>query len=119
MGGFTPPVATPATANSGVRSVAVIDTATSLIRDVDPDVQFEFPNDTPLTVITKAIRSTKVVDQRKWEWPFMPEYPKDLTVSAAATAAATQIVLGANEYLTKPIHANRVLAVARGLLKIE
>jgi len=98
MGGFTPPVATPATTNSGVRSVAVIDTATSLVRDVDPDVQFEFPNDTPLTVITKAIRSTKVVDQRKWEWPFMPEYPKDLTVSALATAAATQIVLGANEY---------------------
>jgi DNA-binding response OmpR family regulator len=27
--------------------------------------------------------------------------------------------LGANEYLTKPIQANRVLAVAKSLLKIE
>jgi DNA-binding response OmpR family regulator len=27
--------------------------------------------------------------------------------------------LGANEYLTKPIQANRVLSVAKGLLKIE
>lgn len=27
--------------------------------------------------------------------------------------------LGANEYLTKPIQANRVVAVAQGLLKIE
>src|SRR3972149_1282296 len=97
MGGFTPPVATPATSNSGVRTVAVIDPAPSLVRDVAPDVQFEFPNDTPLTVITKAIRSTKVVDQRKWEWPFMPEYPKDLAVSALASAAFTQIVLVASE----------------------
>src|SRR3972149_613369 len=97
MGGFTPPVATPATSNSGVRTVAVIDTATSLVRDVDPDVQFDFPNDTPLTVSTKALRPAKVVDQRKWEWPFRPEYPKALTVSAVAGGVATQIVLGANE----------------------
>jgi DNA-binding response OmpR family regulator len=28
------------------------------------------------------------------------------------------LTLGANEYLTKPIQANRVLAVAKSLLKI-
>lgn len=98
MGGFTPPVPTPATANAGVRAVPTIDSAGSLIRDVDPDVQFEYPNDTPLLVITKAIRKTRTADQRKFEWQFMPDYPKDLSVSAAATAAATQIVLDAGQY---------------------
>ena len=29
------------------------------------------------------------------------------------------MTLGANEYLTKPIQANKVLTVARGLLKID
>ena len=29
------------------------------------------------------------------------------------------LALGANEYLTKPIQANKVLAMAKGLLKIE
>lgn len=93
MGGFTPPVPTPASTSSGVRTVPTLDTATSLIRDVDPDVEWEYPNDSPLTVLTKAIRKPRTVENRKFEWFFMPDYPKDLVVSADATAAATQIVL--------------------------
>lgn len=98
MGGFSPPVPTPATANTGVKTVTQIDTATSLIRDVDPDIQFETPEAAPLTAILKAVRKKETADQRKFEWAFVPDYPVDLTVSAAATAAATQIVLGAAEY---------------------
>jgi len=56
MGGFSPPVPTPATANTGVKTVTQIDTATSLIRDVDPDIQFETPEAAPLTAILKAVR---------------------------------------------------------------
>lgn len=98
MGGFSPPVPTAATTNSGVKTVTQIDTATSLIRDVDPDIQFETPEAAPLTAILKAVRKKETADQRKFEWAFVPDYPVDLTVSAAATAAATQIVLGAGEY---------------------
>jgi hypothetical protein len=98
MGGFAPPVAGAATVNTGVRTVTQIDTATSLIRDVSSDVQFETPEASPLTAIFKTLRKASPAEQRKFEWFFVPDYPKDLSVSAAATAAATQIVLGAGEY---------------------
>ena len=42
-----------------------------------------------------------------------------ITTEGAKEDRDRAMVLGANEYLTKPIQANRVLAVARGLLKIE
>jgi len=49
---------------------------------------------------------------------------KAIPIVVITTEGATEdrdraLTLGANEYLTKPIQANRVLAVARGLLKIE
>jgi two-component system chemotaxis response regulator CheY len=49
---------------------------------------------------------------------------KDIPIVVITTEGAKEdrdraLVLGANEYLTKPIQANRVLAVARGLLKLE
>ena len=87
MGGFSPPVASPATANSGVRTVTQIDSATSLIRDVDPDIQFENAEAAPLTGFVKVLNKKEEAYQRKFEWAFVPEYPKDLSVSAAATAA--------------------------------
>lgn len=98
MGGFSPPVGTAPTVNTTVRTVTQIDTATSLIRDVSPDVEFETPEAAPLTAILKTVRGRKTVDQRKFEWFFVPDYPKDLTVTTAATAAATQIVVGTGEY---------------------
>ena len=98
MGGFSPPVASPATVNVTPRTVTQIDSATSLIRDVSPDIQFETPEAAPLTAILKTIRKKDTADQRKFEWVFMPEFPRDLSVTAAATAAATQIVVGAGEY---------------------
>ena len=42
-----------------------------------------------------------------------------ITTEGAREDRDRAMVLGANEYLTKPIQANRVLAVARSLLKIE
>jgi hypothetical protein len=98
MGGFTPPVTGPATVNTGVRTVTEIETATSLIRDVDGDIQFETPEASPLTAIIKTLRKTDAADQRMYEWFFVPEFPKDLVNVGAATAAATQIVVGAGEY---------------------
>jgi two-component system chemotaxis response regulator CheY len=49
---------------------------------------------------------------------------KDIPIVVITTEGAQEdrdraLNLGANEYLTKPIQANRVLEVARGLLKIE
>jgi two-component system chemotaxis response regulator CheY len=49
---------------------------------------------------------------------------KDVPIVVITTEGADEdrqraLLLGANEYLTKPIQANRVLAVARGLLKME
>ena len=49
---------------------------------------------------------------------------KEIPIVVITTEGATEdrdraLTLGANEYLTKPIQANRVLAVARGLLKLE
>ena len=41
-----------------------------------------------------------------------------ITTEGAKEDRARALSLGANEYLTKPIQANRVLAVARSLLKI-
>ncbi|MCP3983932.1 MAG: response regulator [bacterium] len=42
-----------------------------------------------------------------------------ITTEGANEDRARALALGANEYLTKPIQANKVLQVARGLLKIE
>jgi two-component system chemotaxis response regulator CheY len=42
-----------------------------------------------------------------------------ITTEGAREDRDRALNLGANEYLTKPIQANRVLAVARGLLKID
>jgi len=49
---------------------------------------------------------------------------KEIPIVVITTEGATEdrdraLTLGANEYLTKPIQANRVLAVARALLKLE
>ena len=49
---------------------------------------------------------------------------RDIPIVVITTEGAQEdrdraLNLGANEYLTKPIQANRVLEVARGLLKIE
>ena len=48
---------------------------------------------------------------------------KDIPIVVITTEGASEdreraIALGANEYLTKPIQANRVLAVVRALLKV-
>lgn len=93
MGGFAPPAGTAPTVNSGVRTVTHIDTATSLIRDVSPDVQFEHPEAAPLLAITKAIRGKKAATQRMFEMFFVKDYPRELTCSAAATAAATDLTI--------------------------
>ena len=42
-----------------------------------------------------------------------------ITTEGAQTDRERALALGANEYLTKPIQANRVLEVARALLKME
>ena len=49
---------------------------------------------------------------------------KEIPIVVITTEGANEdrdraLTLGANEYLTKPIQANRVLAVARSLLKLE
>jgi two-component system chemotaxis response regulator CheY len=49
---------------------------------------------------------------------------KEMPICVITTEGATEdreraLALGANEYLTKPIQANRVLAVAKSLLKSE
>jgi two-component system chemotaxis response regulator CheY len=49
---------------------------------------------------------------------------KEMPICVITTEGATEdreraLALGANEYLTKPIQANRVLAVAKSLLKVE
>lgn len=41
-----------------------------------------------------------------------------ITTEGAKEDRERALALGANEYLTKPIHANRVLTVARSLLKL-
>ena len=42
-----------------------------------------------------------------------------ITTEGASEDRERALALGANEYLTKPIQANRVLAVAKGLLKLD
>lgn len=42
-----------------------------------------------------------------------------ITTEGAKEDRERAIALGANEYLTKPIQANKVLAVAKSLLKLE
>ncbi len=42
-----------------------------------------------------------------------------ITTEGAQEDRDRALALGANEYLTKPIQANRVLAVAKALLKVE
>jgi two-component system chemotaxis response regulator CheY len=42
-----------------------------------------------------------------------------ITTEGAREDRERALALGANEYLTKPIQANRVLAVAKSLLKLE
>ncbi len=49
---------------------------------------------------------------------------REMPICVITTEGATEdreraLALGANEYLTKPIQANRVLAVAKSLLKVE
>ena len=49
---------------------------------------------------------------------------KQMPICVITTEGATEdrqraLALGANEYLTKPIQANRVLSIAKGLLKVE
>ena len=61
----------------------------------------------------KLIRLIRGEDEHK-EMPIIV-----ITTEGAKEDRDRALVLGANEYLTKPIQANRVLAVARGLLKLE
>ena len=42
-----------------------------------------------------------------------------ITTEGASEDRARALKLGANEYLSKPIQANKVLAVVKGLLKID
>ena len=42
-----------------------------------------------------------------------------ITTEGAKDDRERAIALGANEYLTKPIQANKVLSVAKGLLKAD
>ena len=42
-----------------------------------------------------------------------------ITTEGAKEDRERALSLGANEYLTKPIQANKVLSVARGLLKVD
>jgi two-component system chemotaxis response regulator CheY len=42
-----------------------------------------------------------------------------ITTEGASEDRERALALGANEYLTKPIQANRVLSVAKALLKLE
>ena len=42
-----------------------------------------------------------------------------ITTEGAQEDRARAMSLGANEYLTKPIQANKVLAVVKGLLKVD
>ena len=42
-----------------------------------------------------------------------------ITTEGASEDRERAIALGANEYLTKPIQANRVLAIAKSLLKVD
>lgn len=93
MGGFSAPVPVAPTVNSGVRSVTQIDTATSLIRDVSSEVQFEHADAAPLLAITKAIRGRKPATQRKFEMTFIKDYPRDIALGAAATAAASSLTI--------------------------
>ena len=93
MGGFAPPVPTAPTVNANVRTVTHIDTASSLIRDVSTDVQFEHSEAAPLLTFTKAIRGKVPCTQRKFDWKFIKDYPRDLTNEAAATAAATTLTI--------------------------
>jgi hypothetical protein len=93
MGGFAPPNPTAPTVNSGVRTVTHIDTATSLIKDVSSEVQFEHADASPLLAFTKAIRGRKPATQRRFDWPFVKDYPRSLTVEQAATAAATSATI--------------------------
>ncbi len=49
---------------------------------------------------------------------------KEMPICVITTEGATEdreraLALGANEYLTKPIQANKVLSVAKGLLKVD
>ncbi len=98
MGGFSPPVPSAPTVNTTLRTVTQIDTAGSLIRDMDSDIEFETPEAAPLTAILKTLRGKVEAKQRKHEWTFVPDYPKDFTITTAATSAATQFVVGAGEY---------------------
>ena len=98
MGGFSPPVGTAATTTTGVRTVTNIETYASLIRDVDSEVQFETPEAAPLTAMFKVLNKREAAAQRNFEWFFVQDYPKQLTVATAATAAATQVVISAGEY---------------------
>jgi len=93
VGGFAPPVPTPPTVNAGPRTVTQTDAAGSLIRDVSTDVQFEHAEAAPLLAFTKAIRGKVPATQRKFEWKFIKDYPRDLTNEAAATAAATTLTI--------------------------
>ena len=52
--------------------------------------------------------------------PVMKDIPiVVITTEGAAEDRERALKLGANEYLTKPIQANRVLSVARSLLKMD
>lgn len=93
MGGFSPPVPAAPSVGSGVRTVTRIDTATSLIRDVDTDIQFEHAEASPILAMTKALRNKKAAKQRKWEWGFIADFPRICTNSGAATAAATTLTI--------------------------
>jgi hypothetical protein len=98
MGGFAPATPTAATTAAGVRDTVRIDGAESLVRDVSADIEFETPEAAPFLGFTKIVRGKRTVTNSEFEWKYVPDYPKDLQVTAAATAAATQIVVAAGEW---------------------
>ena len=54
------------------------------------------------------------LEESLWEMPIVV-----ITTEGAKEDRERALSLGADEYLTKPIQANRVLSVARSMLKIE
>ncbi len=71
--------------------------AVRLIADVRDDILMYMPNKNPLVTLTGKLRKPRTVTQAKYDVLTKDQYPRKVTLSAAALIGATTLVVAAGE----------------------
>src|SRR5688572_23391499 len=105
MADFTPnPRALP-TGVTGTRGPENVDTA-RVIADIAEDIYWYMPQAYPFQTLSRKLTGKRTVTQRRFDWFYKDEYPRNLELTAVATAATTTLTVSA---ATAPFSSTRFM----------